>query len=320
MSVVARPPQPAISNGNPLRIPAPLHVLYVTSQQRTGAWLVESLSGEGALDVRKQEAVGRSSALARLRDEVCDAMLLSHDPPELDALELLGAARAGGIAAPAIVLGIQSEQEIGDTCFQAGADAYLCANTATTRRLAWALTHGVHRYQLEQENRRLRSDRDQRLRREHEEAARIIRQQWELVCELHLYERDPVRSELPPSESCVAFTRPDLPGELICHYRELLRTYVIMGSGNLARDLENLVRVLAELGVNARQTLQLHVFVLAELVRGLGSRSTRHVMTRADLLALEIISHLAEAYQTRYRSVARPAVQRWLPGFEDAAA
>jgi hypothetical protein len=62
--------------------------------------------------------------------------------------------------------------------------------------------------------------------------------------------------------------------------------------------------------------MQLHVHVLSELIHGLGSRSTRHVMTRADMLALEIIIHLAEGYRDRYCERANPPVQRMLPGFD----
>ena len=61
--------------------------------------------------------------------------------------------------------------------------------------------------------------------------------------------------------------------------------------------------------------MQLHLHVLEELVRGLGSRSTRHVMTRADLLALEVMVHLAECYRRRYQARIHPPVQRLLPGF-----
>ena len=41
-----------------------------------------------------------------------------------------------------------------------------------------------------------------------------------------------------------------LPPELIAHYRELLRTYVIMGSGNLACELRRLAELLATAGLN----------------------------------------------------------------------
>jgi hypothetical protein len=40
-------------------------------------------------------------------------------------------------------------------------------------------------------------------------------------------------------------------------------------------------------------------------------------MTRADLLAMEIMIHLAENYRQRYEERAHLPVQRLLPGFDD---
>jgi hypothetical protein len=111
-----------------------------------------------------------------------------------------------------------------------------------------------------------------------------------------------------------------LPNELIDHYRELLRTYVIMGSGNLTDELGRLGELLTSAGVDASDTMQLHVHVLEELVHGLGARSTRHVMTRADLLVLEIMIHLAEGYRRRYLERRCGEQQQLLPGFEDCLA
>lgn len=39
-------------------------------------------------------------------------------------------------------------------------------------------------------------------------------------------------------------------------------------------------------------------------------------MTRADLLVLEVMLHLAEGYRHRYEERVRPPWQRMLPGFE----
>ncbi len=81
------------------------------------------------------------------------------------------------------------------------------------------------------------------------------------------------------------------------YYQELLRTYVIMGSGGLGAEIAKLAELLAVAGLSPRQALELHLERVEELVRGLGSRSTRHVMARADLLALELMIHLGECYQ-----------------------
>lgn len=90
---------------------------------------------------------------------------------------------------------------------------------------------------------------------------------------------------------------PDLPPDLVTHYRELLRTHIIMGSGNLSREIAHLSHLLATLGVTARRVLSLHLESVEQLIRGLGRRSTRHVLSRADLLVLELTVNLAQRYQ-----------------------
>jgi hypothetical protein len=79
-----------------------------------------------------------------------------------------------------------------------------------------------------------------------------------------------------------------------------------MGVGNLSHEMSTLARLLAEANVSAQRTMQLHLHVLEELVGGLGNRSARHVMNRADLLALEVMSHLADNYRQRYHDRESP--------------
>ena len=93
------------------------------------------------------------------------------------------------------------------------------------------------------------------------------------------------------------------------HYRELLRAYVVMGAGNLADEMTTLASLLAEAGISAQQTMQLHVHVLEELIGSLGNRSARHVMNRADLLVLEVMAHLADGYRRRYHERQHPPQQ-----------
>lgn len=283
-----------------------MRVLYITDRQRTGGWLAEAFSADSASTIELQKAVGTVAGLALLRDETFDAVLVSHEPGDLDALDLIEGYRAGGADEPIVVLGNQSEQEMAALCYEVGADAYVCANTTTTRNLIWIVGRAVQRCLLVRENRRLNQTERQRLQREHDEAERLLQQQRALIHDLEAVSclASPDRDEL------------NLPEELLRHYRELLRTYVIMGSGNLASELNRLADMLATAGVSARQTMQLHVRALEELIHGLGNRSTRHVMTRADLLVLEIMIHLAESYRVRYYERARPPVQRMLPGFD----
>jgi hypothetical protein len=55
------------------------------------------------------------------------------------------------------------------------------------------------------------------------------------------------------------------------------------------------------------------------MIAGLGSRSARHVMNRADLLILEMMINLAEGYRAQGYSQCTAARQPLLPGFGHAA-
>lgn len=303
-------------------LPPRIRVLYITNRQRTGGWLAEAFAHDSATEVHLEEAVGSAAGLARLREEAFDAVLVSHEPGELDALELIEGYRAGGADEPIIVLGHQSEQELAALCFEVGADAYVCAHTTTTRTLIWIVARAIHRCQLERENRRLAQAEQQRLQREHDEAERLLVQQRALIQDLlGLHRGGETPGEIPekvrPGEGATQpRAAPGLPSELVQHYRDLLRTYLIMGFGNLGAELSRLADLLASAGVTARQAMSLHLFVLEEIIHGLGTRSTRHVMARADLLVLEIMIHLADGYRRRYHDCLRPPVQRLLPGLD----
>ena len=283
-------------------LPPRMRVLYIATRQRTGGWLAEAFAADSASEVILEEAVGMAAGLARLRDNVFDAVLVSHDTDELNALDLIEGYRAGGSDGPIVVLGRQSEQEMAALCHEAGADGYVCVHTATTRNLIWVIARAVQQHQLIRDNQRLTLAEQTRLQREHDEAASLLRQQ-RLVMEKGAAARQQSDEPTP-----MQF----LPAELLNHYRELLRTYVIMGSGNLGNELRRLAELLIAGGVTARQTFQVHLHVLEELVHGLGSRSTRHVMNRADLLVLELLLHIADGYHHRYYERTRPPVQKQL--------
>jgi hypothetical protein len=108
----------------------------------------------------------------------------------------------------------------------------------------------------------------------------------------------------------------ELPEELTNHYRELLRAYVIMGSGNMSDEMDRLAELLASAAITSQQAMMLHLSVLEEMISGLGSRSARHVMNRADMLILEVMIHLAEQYRARYLKRVCPPRQLVLPGFD----
>jgi CheY-like chemotaxis protein len=312
--------------------------LYVAGPRRVGGWLCEAIEKEMPANLQREECLGAVSGLARLQEEDFDLAFLGHDPPELDALQLIQAARASGADLPMLVLGNQSEQELAAVCYEQGADAYLCAHTATARTVMWVVLRAIERYQLIRENRRLLQAEDQRRQRELEEAARLLEEQRQILRRAPGF-RDSYPAAEPsepaaqlrlagdPNEGSdvidVLARRPVelssiplLPPNLGNHYRELLRTYVIMGCGSLKREVTELVEILAATGVSAASLLQLHIHVVADVIRGLGSRSSRHVINRAHLLIVELMMQLADSYRQRFWERYHPATQLFLPGFE----
>lgn len=314
------------------QMPTRVKVLYVTTLHRTGAWLAEAFRADCATDVILVETVGVTAGLAKLRDEVFDAVLVSHEPGVLDGLELVEGMRGGGNEEPVIVLGKAPSSQMGALSYEVGADAYCCVAETTTRSLLWTFARAIERCQLIREHRRLVQNEQQRLAHEHQEAERLLAEQRALIAELELirdgrggeaeqgkalesHDASSVESPrfpLSPSPSLVSC---NLPEKLVGHYREMLRAYVVMGAGNLADEMVRLAAMLTEADVSAQRAMQLHVQVLEELVSSLGNRSARHVMTRADLLVLEIMAHLADGYRRRYHEGCRGDKQLGLPGF-----
>jgi DNA-binding NarL/FixJ family response regulator len=306
-------------------LPARMRAMFVTSSRRTGAWLAEALATDSASDVILEETIGVKAGLARLRDELFDIVLISHEPQDLDALESARAMRAGGLEEPILVLGTDASPDLEVAVFEAGGDAYVGASGTTTHAFLWTAARAIERSRIVRENRRLVLVQRQRLQHENQEADRLLGEQRGLIAEVQSVE---VSTETPPAGASdeypatipfparVSIDPSPLPDKLVNHYADLLRAYVIMGSGNLGSQMRALAGLLVGAGVTPQQTMLLHLQVLEDLINGLGNRSARHVMTRADLLALEVMVHLADGYRLRHFEGTHPLRQMELPGFE----
>jgi DNA-binding NarL/FixJ family response regulator len=320
-------------------LPHAMRLLFITTPGRTGGWLAEAFAADRAVRIELEQATGAAAGLVRLQEETFDGLLVSHHLPDLDALELVAGLRAGGFEYPAVILGEESEQELAVLAYEVGADAYVCVHTATTRGLIWSLARAVDWHRLVRENRQLAQAQRQRLQWEHQEAERLLAHQRALVAELEAMQAGgssagpaqaggtgwPVPSDaeaggaaaVSPSQHLLreaAVPRASLPSRLVSQYRELLRAYVVMGSGHMGSEMAGIGEILVRAGLSAGQLVALHLEAVEDLLRGLGSRSARHVLNRADLLVLEVLLFLCEAYRRRYRQMQHPPRQLCLPG------
>lgn len=99
-------------------------------------------------------------------------------------------------------------------------------------------------------------------------------------------------------------------GELIRQYSTLLQAYSLGSEGDWGAKLEEIASLLMQWGATSRQYLRLHLFVLEELLQGLGARASQHIVSLADLLALEMIGRLADRYRENARRTwGRPVVK-----------
>lgn len=308
-----------------VELPPRMRMLFVTSYQRTGGWLAESVAADRRRETVLEEAVGAAAGVARLRDEVFDAVLVSDEPGEINALEVVEAIRAGGTEDPVIVLGRSEDADASVAFYDAGADAYQCISTTTPRALTWQVARAIERIQLLRENRRYVEIERQRLEQEHGEASRLLAQQRNLLgdlertrCDTNEFVAD-ASAEVTPSNSEAGSTSPTasaMPPELLEHYAELVRAYVVMGSGNLAEEMGAFARLLVEAKLTAHEAMLIHLDVVQGLVRGRGSRSAKHLVMRAELLILEIMVQLAEGYRERWQHEKQSARQIGLADFD----
>lgn len=254
------------------------------------------------MTVQLETAIGGQSGLARLRETAFDVVLVQHAPPLLDAVELVEAHRLAGGEDPLVVLGRKAESVLAPLCHEVGADAYLACGKTTARQLIWTIARAIEWHALERENRRLTELDRKRARMEHSEAERLLAQQRVLLSGLEELSHGKGLDRAPGLAIATAPATGgacEMPSSLVSSYRDLLRAHVIMGAGSQATETASLADSLAEAGISASRLMQLHVHVLEETLRGLGGRSARHVMSRADLLVLEVMAQLAERYRLR---------------------
>ncbi|HVX11314.1 MAG TPA: hypothetical protein VHC22_09055 [Pirellulales bacterium] len=275
--------------------------LYVTTPRRSASWLHILLTADPALSFEIEPCTGDKAALARLRQASFDVVCVQHIPGELDAIGFVEAHRATGAEDPLVVFAWEQDKEFAPRCYDVGADACLACDTTTAREVAWAIGRAIQWRRLLAENRRLVDLERQRLRLEHNESERLLDQQRGLISGLGELSqaRDISDTGMAGPTATIPTAPADVPTSLVAAYRDLLRAYVIMGSGNLAAETGALVHTLSELDTPTAGVMQLHLHVLEETLRGLGGRSARHVMARADLLVLEVLAQLAERYRQR---------------------
>lgn len=246
-----------------------------------------------------------TESLGALREENFDCLLIAAADGSvarggrIDALAFLQGVRAAGGDDPAVLFG--REFRDGEWCayLDAGCEVLATENAWRSPALIKMIQRAIERRELVVENRRLSVADQRRLLRERDEADQLLNQQRQILSDLQSL-AGPLGSRpaaLPRTIAPGGSARlgAAVPRNVAGEYQELLRTYVIMGSGNLGAEISRIAEQIVAAGYTPREALELHLSRVEALARGLGNRSTRHVLARADLMALELMIHIAEA-------------------------
>ncbi len=293
-------------------LPPEFRLLCVGPTEPDWIGLTLQLDAVGCNDPKYKWVSSASEAMTLLRNENFDCIVIECWPTNLDdvrwdAPDLVHAIRASGCGDPIVLLTQQPDDGLTVEACTSHCEILVSSALWSSRALVHVIQQSIRLVETAQQNHHHAVANHRRLVRERDEADHLLRQQRDIIRELEAITQGS-SSTAPDNSDALKVDREtsrlvrkprtlQIPEKIKTYYHELLRTYVMMGSGSLGGEISQLASVLAEVGLSPRDTLSLHLEQVEHLVSGLGNRSSRHVMSRADLLALELVIHIGECFQ-----------------------
>lgn len=278
-----------------------LKLLCVTPAEPSWTALALRLSDHGCHEPQFRWRADSAAALAAMREESFDCILLdcSHgEPVSAEAVAFLSAAAASGSTDPLLLILPAADADLLASLGAFECEALVCGSGLQSRALPVWIARAVERTHRLREIARLSSSEQRRTLRERGETDALLEQQRRIVhdrVQRSAFADVPGVDAIEPHDDA----HRDLPPQVAAYYEELLRTTVMMGAGSLSDEVGRLARLLVAAGMSPRNALRLHLERVEDLIRGLGSRSSRHVMSRADMLAMELMIQIGECWRSR---------------------
>ncbi len=273
-------------------------LLAVAAEEPSWITLALELDAAGCSSPRLCWEPTVRSAVARLRDETFDVVVLAVDDDDLrrPVGETVTALRAGASDEPVVVW----DPSPPDASFwvaaaEVGFEPLVAPRVWHSKALLPTIGRAVERRELQREHARLVGEQEHRLDRERREAEQLLLQQQRILHDLTESLAGVAHDDTFGKTSAAT----NVEGNVLQYYQELLRSFVIMGSGRMTAEIRAFAELLVQAGLGAREALELHLDRVDALVAALGNRSTRHVLDRADLLALELVVHVGEHLHRR---------------------
>lgn len=261
-------------------------LLLISADEPDWTALAARLDHAGCTQPQLTWSSTAAEALRLLGRESFDCVVLAdldRTPPQDTPtnLLLLEAIQAAGCDDPLVLVVPRTDDSLWLKSCSLDVELFPSKQPWQSHALVPVIHRAVRRNQLSREQHRLSLVSKQREHRDRDEAGELLNHLHRILgrdCETH--------------ETTAA-----IPEGFREDYRELLRAYVIMGTGNLADQIAGQARRLAAVDFSPREALAVHVESLETLIAGLGNRSTRHVMARSDLMALELVVQLGDCYR-----------------------
>jgi hypothetical protein len=288
-------------------------LLCVCEREPSWVLLTVGLNSVGLAPPRLVWVSSPRAALSRLREEQFDCLVvdvpasLASPADDNGPFGLIRAARTSGSTEPVVIVGrLLTDAEWNEAC-ACDCDVFVSPRGWESSALGGVVKRSLLRGAASRENRALTAANHRRLLRERDESEQLLAHQRQLIAELEalphpLRQKAELGAERLYSNAAAEQERvvaeDGLTQSFAPHYSSLLRSYVLMGSGSLAGEISEMADRLLAARLPPHEALQLHLGCVESLVKGLGNRSARHVMGRADLLAVEMMTRLAQHSHT----------------------
>jgi len=279
-------------------LPATLRLLCVSVQEPSWTVLALLLDQHGCREPQFRWCSTSLQALGALRDEHYDCLIIDDSEDALRAPALVEAVDADGCADAVLVLARPGDDQRLAALCRYDCEVLVSPAGWQSRTLPQWIARTIDRSQMVRDNLRLAGADQRRTMRDRDETDQLLEQQRRILHE----HADAARLLTDvPSESHAGFDEQlcKVPAAVLAVYQDLLRSYVMMGTGNMAGEIRKLAQLLVLAGLSPTAALHVHLERVEELVRGLGSRSSRHVMSRADLFAMELMIEIGECYRQK---------------------
>lgn len=270
-----------------IRLPSRLRLLCLGDEEPSWSGLAMRLGACGCDEPQFRWCLSSTHALTLLRETGFDCILIAGEDwqsdtggPHADVAAFLAALQAGGHNEPTVVILPPGQDALLVELADSPCELLLSDKGWQSPAIAAWIYRAMRRSDDLQQSRRLSRADDHRTRRERSETSRVLDELRRILDESPRQDHDE-----------------PLPEKIHRFYADMLRTHVIMGVGRLNGEIRKLAEALAVAGVAPAAVLAMHLQQLESLVEGLGSRSSRHVMVRADVLGTELMLHLAECYR-----------------------